>query len=674
MSVRAIILGLLFGTFLAAAGWFNDWVLKQSFIASDLVPISVYGLLVLGLLTVHPLLWSIRALRMKAGEWCVIVALALGACVIPGPGLMWNFSNMLIMPHHYAALRPGWQKMDLLGYVPKPMLADPSQGRDVVADFMTGSSGPGPTSLGDVPWSAWLGTLSFWMPLLALCFVGSVCLIVVVHRQWSDREHLRYPIADFASSLLDGADESRVPPLFRNRLFWLGFGVAGVVLLLQGLSLWTDGAVPMVATGIDLSALVRDYPKLAMIPHSAFLLTPTLYFAAVGFAYFVSSDVSFSLGISHVGYGVVFIAATTAGINMGSDYLGGGIPPYLWFGAYLGVALTLVYLGRNYYGAVLARAFRPGWAAPASRADVGPEAVWALRIGLLCAVGAVLILVLVAELNWLLAVLAVLLTGMLFLVVARISVETGLFFVQPGWHAVGILLALFGAKALGPNMLIILGILSVVLTIDPRVCVAPMVANALKLGQSTQLKPGRLASWMTVAVLLALAVGAPVTLYFQYAYGGGLAYEWANNAARMPFQLLARQLPDMELTGPGGQPFRLGAFAPDADFLVAAGAGLALVVACSWLRLRTRWWPLHPVFFLVWGTFPANRLAASFLFGWAVKSAISRLGGGRSVARAKPLFVGLVAGEFAIGLLWMLWGLGYYLHTGVGGPIFRVHP
>ena len=383
---------------------------------------------------------------------------------------------------------------------------------------------------------------------------------------------------------------------------------------------------------------------------------------------------SFSLGISNLAHSLFFLAATTAGVTMSSDYLGGGVSPFLWFGAYLGVAMTIAYLGRRYYRAVLVRAFGLGRRDADMQTTVGPEAVWGFRIGLGCAVGAVLLLVVATGLNWMLAVLAVLLTGMLFLVVARISVETGLFFVQPGWHAVGILLALFGARALGPNMLIILGILSVVLTIDPRVCVTPMVANALKLGQSSRLKPGRLASGMSVSLLLALGVGIAATLYFQYAHGGGSIYGWANDAARMPFELLARKLPEMQLDGSGVQPFRLNDFSPDRTFPVAAGTGLALVLLCSWLRLRTRWWPLHPVFFLVWGTFPANQLAASFLLGWAAKTVISRLGGGRTVARAKPLFIGLVAGEFALGLLWMLYGLAYYLHNDVSGPVFRVHP
>ena len=43
-------IGLLVGLAIAGLGYLNDWVFKQSWVASDLVPVSVYGILVLGLI------------------------------------------------------------------------------------------------------------------------------------------------------------------------------------------------------------------------------------------------------------------------------------------------------------------------------------------------------------------------------------------------------------------------------------------------------------------------------------------------------------------------------------------------------------------------------------------------------------------------------------------------
>jgi lysylphosphatidylglycerol synthetase-like protein (DUF2156 family) len=91
------------------------------------------------------------------------------------------------------------------------------------------------------------------------------------------------------------------------------------------------------------------------------------------------------------------------------------------------------------------------------------------------------------------------------------------------------------------------------------------------------------------------------------------------------------------------------------------------------LRLRYVWWPIHPVLLLVWGTLPSDRYAASFLAGWAIKVAICWLGGSRSYERNKPLFVGLVAGDFLAAMVLAGVGLAYHAATGLSLPAFRTH-
>ena len=51
------------------------------------------------------------------------------------------------------------------------------------------------------------------MPLIGLGFVAAICLAVVVHKQWSQREHLRYPIAEVAGEFIAGG------------LFWMVVGL-----------------------------------------------------------------------------------------------------------------------------------------------------------------------------------------------------------------------------------------------------------------------------------------------------------------------------------------------------------------------------------------------------------------------------------------------------------------
>jgi hypothetical protein len=272
----------------------------------------------------------------------------------------------------------------------------------------------------------------------------------------------------------------------------------------------------------------------------------------------------------------------------------------------------------------------------------------------------------------------VLLSGMLFLIVARISVETGLFFIQPTWHAVGIISGMFGVATLGPNILIILALISTVMTIDPRVAIMPIAANALRFSENAGVKPQRMGRWMMLAAVLALGVGAAGTLYFQYCQGGG-KYTWATDEMpKYPFEMLRNALPKMDNPDPSKfSPLNLGKFSPDPSFLEWAGVGFALMIACSVLRLRYNWWPIHPVLFLTWGTYAGCRMAPSFLLGWFIKTVITKFGGGVSYRNNKPIFMGMLAGEFVAGIFWMVVGVVFYLIFGstvqVAKP-FTVHP
>jgi len=378
--------------------------------------------------------------------------------------------------------------------------------------------------------------------------------------------------------------------------------------------------------------------------------------------------VSFSLGISNILWSAVFLVTYSLNIPMQGGYLEGGGRGHLLFGAFLGMGLILLYVGRRYYATVLLNAF---WIPTADRLHRG--IVWACRAALLAGAGMVGLLMLMIGLHWLLAVLFVLLTGLMFLVIARISAESGLFFVQPYWHPVGILLGLFGFVALGPQALLVLGLLCSVFTIDPRICLMPLAANALRLSEPRAVRPGRLGRWMIVAVLLALVFGTLFTIYVQY-NEGGTKYSWAKSTSSYHFNLLISNLGRAGGMVQPGQGFLPGKIDPDPLFLWAAGAGLLLVLLTSALRLRFTWWPIHPVLFLVWGTFPMLHLAASFLVGWLIKVLVTRLGGSHAYRRGKALFVGAVAGEFVAGIFWSGMGLLYFLKFGQPGAEFKIHP
>jgi len=677
MSFRAIAIGLLLAVGISVFGYFNDWIMQQAFLATNLIPICVFGVLVLALVVLYPLLLMFKKKGLSPAEWCVITALMLVACVIPGPGLMWHFSNSLVTPHREQAVNPGWRKQNLLGYAPKVMLTDTGQktqdtpyGKNydiVVGGFRAGMPGSR-IDIKQVPWGAWRRTLTFWLPLLGLSFVSGISLVRIVHQQWSQRERLRYPLAYVASEMIHGwaPDEQGV---FRNKKFWLGFLVPVVILLVNGYVKWNTKSIEIPLHVYLESQLGAKWPIIRNVPGIWWILNPEIFFSAVGFAYFVSSDISFSIGINGIVFAAAFLPLYIAGIDISGAGMEGGNYNHLMFGAYLGIGLVIFYTGRKFYATVLAKAL-----CIPSKEPAESNIVWACRIALATAAGMVLILVFVAGLNLLLAILYVMLIGLTYVVLTRINVETGLFMIQPGWAAAGVLLGLLGFAAIGPNMLIIVGILCTVIAVDPIVSLMPLAANAIKLGQSENIAPNRLSRWMVVAVLLALVTGVLGTITVQYTYGVAGRYGWADSVAKQPFSMLQRNLQKLPPDPGEGESFSFAAIAPSNKFLSSAAIGLVLVTVLSILRLRYTWWPIHPVLFLVWGTFPGYILGASFLLGWLIKTGVTTFGGGKSYRSARPFFIGLIAGEFAAAIFWVLVGMTYYLVEDMAGPVFRILP
>jgi len=349
--------------------------------------------------------------------------------------------------------------------------------------------------------------------------------------------------------------------------------------------------------------------------------------------------------------------------------LEGGKYNFQMFGTYLGVALVILYTGRRFYGSVLARAFCIPTADPVDR-----HVAWACRLAIAAGLGMILMLVFGLGMDWLLATLFVLLAGMMFTVVTRINVETGLFMIQPGWYAIMMLFGLLGFAAIGPHMLVILGILCVVMTLDPIVCLMPLAANAIRLGELANVRPSRLSPWLVVSVILALVIGVTATIAVQYAHGG-THYGWADTMATRPFDFLQREL----AKGSDGhhdeiQGMDLTKARANSEAVYSIAIGLALALGLSALRLRFTWWPIHPVLFMIWGTFPGMILSVSFLVGWLLKTGITTFGGGRAYRNARPIFIGLIAGEFAAGIFWTLVGAAYYLIEGVPGKKFLIYP
>jgi hypothetical protein len=681
MSIRAVLIGLLIGAAIAGVAYINDHYICVNLFVSNHLPISVFGPLVLFMMLGNPLLGRLkRSWSLRPAELAVSLTLILVACSIPGNGLMRTFTPTMIMPLQLYETTPGWRKADLMAYVPPDLLVGGGKyDKDVVNGFISGLGQAGkPIGLDRIPWNAWKTPLVTWLPLVALMLVMVICLGLIVHRQWASRERLRYPIADFAKLLIEQSPGRGSGSIFRDRLFWVGLGTVFTIRLVNGLYGWFPDKMIEIPLGFDFTALANLLPNLANVGGIDMML-PRISPTAMAFAFFLASDVGFSLGVCRLIYVPVTACLVSWGVDTSGTYMDGGIDGWLMFGAYVGTALVLFYTGRRYYGLLVGEAvtFR-------RNSETELSAVWALRI-LLPTCAAMILLLARLGLDWPLAILAVLSILLMFVVIARINAEAGVFFYKPVWQPPAILIGLFGLTALGPKAIIIAGLLAMLLTIDTRECLIPFLVNGLKICDGEGIKPGRV-GWAAGLVLgVALAVAIPTALWANYNYGlpevGIKQNTWATaKVPSFPFNAAERSVTKLSLLGQlelsnAYKPLeRVANIHPDPRFLWAVGAGFVLVLIISAMRLRFSWWPLHPLLFLVWGTWVVGVFAFSFLLGWFIKTVVTKLGGAPAYQRTKKLMVGVVAGDMLGGLTFMVVGWIYYIATGLMPESYRIFP
>mgnify|MGYP003588527349 CR=1 FL=1 len=682
MTIRSIILGLLGVAFVCSYTYFNDHIMRQTFFVGNNMPISVYGLLVVFLVFIYPLLRRVsRRLVLSRREIAIILAMTLAACAIPGSNLLRLFTQTLILPHRYAQTEPGWQKQKVMDLTPPGMLVDVSGDEErVLNGFVRGLSIANESiSPAEVPWRAWARPIAFWMPILLSLWLAMIALAVVVHRQWAHHEHLPYPIVTFTESLLPEED-GRPSGIFANKLFWLGALFPFLIHTYNYAVLWfPDVLLGKIPVGVDFSSLVELFPTFKKGGGENLLSGFwQIYFSVVAIAYFLPKDVSLSLGVGPFLWTLVAGVLTSYGIAstgwQGNWPFGILREGTFVMGAYFAMLLVILYTGRHYYLAALARAVgrRRG-------DDVAPETVWGTRVFLAAMALFTVYAAVVARLDWPLALLLGLGLVGVYLVMGRMIAETGLFFIVTYGTPATILWALLGARALGPQMLLIMFMMCLVLFYDSREALMPFIVNALKLTEDRRARVGRAASVMALAVLVGLAVGIPVTLYFQYNRGMDIA-AWQNQQPKVPYNEVIGILQRLESQGQlevAGTVTGLRRFldaSPHKLALTTFAVGAGLVLLFSALRLRFNGWPFHPVMFLVWTTYSGNCFAQSFIVGWMIKSAVMKYGGATIYQKVKPVMFGVIAGEMLGGMIPMLVSLLYYMTTGDQPKPFLIMP
>ena len=699
MTVRSIILAFVCSIFIAACGYINDAVLYlESFTNGSLLPIIVIGTLALFVMVFNPLLGLVsKKLQLKGGELALIVAVSCAACSIPGRGMLEQFTHTMVMPYHWERVTPDWKQKHVLQYAPKGALivmpdekTEPDLHTEVyertVTAYLIGAQkaaeGDRPMwrsfkdAVHRVPWADWRAPLTTWMPLVFLSALASVCLALITYRQWSAHEYLSFPIADFNATLIEREEGKLYPAICRNRMFWVGLLILLFIRVNNGLCVWYPDYYIPIQLAWSLAPFSKVWPNLFRVPYGSSLLVFRFFPLVVAFAFFLSSEISLTLAVSQICWVICAFPMVTVGMNLNTDWVGGW-QGWQRAGACIMMFFFLLYTGRHYYWHVLLNAL--GIRRGESVKD-GAENAWPMRL-LIMAFIAMVVLITRLGLEWPFALITVALMLMTFVIVSRISAETGLFFIQPRWTIFGLLTAGLGSFAFPPRAQIICGLVCVFLSIDQCQALMPYVTNGLKLCERTKVSTKKY-GWSTLAMyIIAMTIAVAVLLIAVYTWGAPQNMDWSYK--RLPTMAFRTALPEilqLEAVGsleeadtlPWWQ--RMSRIMPRENFVGAFVFGIVVVWFFSFLRLRVPWWPLHPGMFLLWATYPMEQTCHAFFCGYLIKVCAIRFGGMKLVRKLKPFMVGVIAGELLSAVIFMIVGFIYYLNTGETPKIYRWFP
>ncbi|MBM3276601.1 MAG: hypothetical protein FJY95_00760 [Candidatus Handelsmanbacteria bacterium] len=479
----------------------------------------------------------------------------------------------------------------------------------------------------EVPWQVWLTPLLGWLPLFVALHAGSLCLMVILRRQWAERERISYPLVQVPLAMLQEEGRSS---LFRSGAMWAGFALPVVVGSLQGL----HNYYPFVPA-LELRASIPLLPNAVELPL-------ILSFATLGFFFLAKREVSFGLWVFYL-----LNTAQKAAFHLVGA--GGGREPAVSVWSYdlpslvhqnMGAMIMLV-LGGLWVGREHLRQF---WN-KAVRGDSGvddQDEVIGYR-GAVCGLaGSALVL------GWWLWGTGIPLVGVLgllffvlvvFVALTQVIAEGGVAVLYPPLVAPDAALSALGTPAYGAAGLVGM-VFTRVWANDVLNFAMPHCANGLKLGEQVEGRRPWLFWGMLAGTLAGLTGALWMLLHLAYTYG-------AINLRPAHFIWLPEYVFDYaaaRINEPSG---------PDLWGWVHTGIGAGVMGLLLLARRLWSWWPLRPLGYPISSVF--SWMSFNAFLAWLIKGIALRYGGVRLYREVRPFFLGLIIGQFAVfGVFWVI--------------------
>jgi hypothetical protein len=621
LSLRAVCVGLASALLVVFVTTWAELVVRNIAIGILQFPPASFGVFVLVILLNRLIRLRRPRWALRPAELAVVYVMMLLSAMTASRGAPPRLIGLLTALNYYANPANNWQSI-FFAHIPRELVPWNPDGQPLqptILAFFEGLHNGEP-----IPWQPWLGPLARWLAVVLLVFGAFISLATLLRAQWSDNERLSFPLAQLPIEMLR-AEEGGA--FYRNRLLYLGAGLPVVIHLIN---LWhnINPDVPQVKLMWDLQETLLRTP-----PWNA-LSTTRLYLplSAVGFFFLLPKELLFSFWFFYLflakGHELVFVLLgmtlerpghADTSLYMASAEAGG----------FFVLAGYFIYLARP----LLLSAIRKG----GGYQEMMPYR--AALAGLVVFIVAAALWYVLAGLSlWLALMELIVYVVVISLVMARATAEGGLLMTEVVFTPLDAYGMLGRRQLLGAQNLTAIVFATNPFAGDMRGLALQGMMDGQKIGDAVGLRRRSLMVAFWIAIALAVVSGFVIQLWISYRRGALLLNTHYNEwFATLFFQEHAAFLNGEE---------RFNAGAPLCFIL-----GAVFTVLLSALRLRFWWWPLHPLGFVMCGSWSLVVYWFAMFLAWLAKSVIVHYGGLSGYAKARPFFMGLVMGEMTIAVL-----------------------
>ena len=629
VTLRALAVGLACVGLVAFVTSWAELVIQRITIGILTFPPVAFGVLVLVVALNRLVRWRRPGMALRPAELLVVYTMMLVSAWTCSRGAPVRLIPLLTSVGYLADPTNRWQET-FFPHLPSHLLPwDTGAGPRpplVVAMYEGLHEGEA------VPWEPWVGPLLHWSVVVLLVFAAFACLAALLRRQWADSERLGFPLAQLPIEMLRAEAGE---PFYRRPLLYLGASLP-IAIHLFNLAHNINPNLPQIGLRWNLHALLFKGPPLNEM--TTFQLYLPL--AAIGFFFLLPAELLFSFWFCYL-----FIAKGHEALLL---LLGQGLdrPSHSDTSLYLGSAeaggfVVLAGLFLWSLRPTVVNAFRHSRGRSGLGTASGAEEMIPYRLAVVGLAGAV-----IAAAAWyawaglsfwlgLMEMLGYVLV--ISLVITRATAEGGLLMTEIIFTPLDVYGMFARRQHLGAQNLTAIILATHPFAGDWRGLTLQGMMDTQKIADVVGLRRRSLLGVLWVGMVTSLAAGFAIQLWLNY-HRGALAlngqYRWL---AGVFYQEHAAFLNGDERAHPA------------AALSFALGAGFTVLLAG--LRLRHFWWPLHPLGFVMCGSWSLVVYWFAILVAWVLKTIVVHYGGLRGYSRARPFFLGLIMGEMSIAVV-----------------------